>query len=404
MRIILCLLLLLCGRYSLAQQLSGTYRLELSGIYRLADARQMDSAFRSYSPAVLRDCVSISKLDDLRSYIAASYAFYHDLTKVDEYVNQLQYGPEKGNQYFRIARSFENAHDLVQTERFAKLAADTAMQYLDHTGNAIAPVSILASSLVLLTEALEQQQKYEEAIRWLTEKMGAVADRNRTGLMSLKGDMLVKAARYKEALDAYIAVLKARGGGKPLEEKMRQAYAALYGTDTSGFAGYLSGIKTRISHEFRDSIRQSTLRSKAPLFELKDLDGKLVKLDDYAGKVVVLDFWATWCVPCKASFPAMQKAIDRYAADKTVVFLFIDTWEYNDEVDKVIREYLNKRNFTFRVLRDRTDEVVKQYGVDGIPAKFVIDKAGYIRFGLKGFTGTDEEAVGELAEMISLSK
>jgi peroxiredoxin len=185
---------------------------------------------------------------------------------------------------------------------------------------------------------------------------------------------------------------------------MRNAYSALHGADTAGFENYYAGIKAKIAHEFSDSIRKSTVKLKAPMFELKDLDGKVVKLTDYAGKVVILDFWATWCVPCKASFPAMQKAIEKYKSDQSVVFLFIDTWEYNDNMDDVIRRFLGQKNYTFRVVADRKNEVVKQYGVDGVPAKFIIDKAGYIRFSMKGFNGTDEEAVGELAEMISLSR
>lgn len=189
-----------------------------------------------------------------------------------------------------------------------------------------------------------------------------------------------------------------------VEQKMRQAYSALHGTDTAGFSTYYAGIKARVAMEFTDSIRKSTVKLKAPVFELKDLEGKPVKLTDYAGKVVVLDFWATWCVPCKASFPAMQKAIEKYASDQSVVFLFIDTWEYSDNVDGVIKEFLERKKYSFRVVMDRKEEVVKLYGVDGVPAKFIIDKAGYIRFNMKGFNGTEEEAVGELAEMISLSR
>lgn len=374
-------------------------RAQLTNIHQYPNGRTMDSVYKSER----LDTINIRRLDDVRSYIAAVFAYENNLGKVDEYVGQLQYGPEKCNQYFRIARSFENAHNLQEAERFSKLAIDTAMRYLDDQGNAVTPVSILASSLVLLTDVLEKQEKYEEAIKWLTDRMGYCSEKNRSGLMRLKGDMLVRAARYKEALDTYTAVLKARAGGTATAQKMKQAYIALHGADTLGFDAYLSGIKTRIAHEFSDSIRRSTVKLKAPVFELKDLDGKVVRLADYKGKIVVLDFWATWCVPCKASFPAMQLAVNKYALDTSVVFLFIDTWEYSKEVDPVIQDFLKKKQFTFRVLRDGKDAVVKQYGVDGIPAKFIIDKEGNIRFSLKGFNGTDEEAVNELTEMITLS-
>src|SRR5205823_2100118 len=62
-------------------------------------------------------------------------------------------------------------------------------------------------------------------------------------------------------------------------------------------------------HEFTGA---NTARP-APGFTLKDLNGQSVNLDDYKGKVVLLDFWATWCAPCVASMPELQRLHARYA-------------------------------------------------------------------------------------------
>jgi cytochrome oxidase Cu insertion factor (SCO1/SenC/PrrC family) len=70
---------------------------------------------------------------------------------------------------------------------------------------------------------------------------------------------------------------------------------------------------------------KTIINDPASKFTLMDLNGNKVSLDSLKGKTVVVDFWATWCGPCKASFPAMQKLVDRHKDDKNVAFLFVDT-------------------------------------------------------------------------------
>lgn len=147
----------------------------------------------------------------------------------------------------------------------------------------------------------------------------------------------------------------------------------------------------------------------APNFTLKDLDGNVVSLKDLKGKVIILDFWSTWCVPCKKSFPAMQLAVNAYKNDPAVKFLFIHTWETTKTPVEDVKKYIAQSGFNFQVLMDLKNETgrntaVEDYGVSAIPAKFVIDKAGNIVFKLTGFTGTDADALQEISERITLAK
>jgi peroxiredoxin len=112
---------------------------------------------------------------------------------------------------------------------------------------------------------------------------------------------------------------------------------------------------------------------KAPDFELKQLDGKSVKLSDLKGKKVILNFWATWCPPCEAEMPAMQKYYDESPKDVVILAINIDP-----QLD--VQGFIDKKGITFPIPLDAEDEVNSLYQVISIPTTYFIDSDGIIKY------------------------
>jgi thiol-disulfide isomerase/thioredoxin len=194
-----------------------------------------------------------------------------------------------------------------------------------------------------------------------------------------------------------------------VKEILKKVYRAEKKSE-SGYDAYLAKLEEASKIKKKEELTKEMLDEKAPLFKLMNLDGQQINLQDLKGKVVIVDFWATWCGPCKASFPGMQKAVNKYKNAPDVAFVFIDTWEQGDDREKKVKEFIAKNKYSFNVLYDisepgeeNTFTVVSDYKVEGIPTKFIIDKNGMIRFKKVGFDGSDDNLVSEIETMIELA-
>jgi len=119
----------------------------------------------------------------------------------------------------------------------------------------------------------------------------------------------------------------------------------------------------------------------APDFTLTDQNGVEHTLSDYRGKVVFLNFWATWCPPCRAEMPDIQKLYEAYGdgGDAEVVILAVATPNVGGETDEAgVTAFLDENGYTYPVVMDPTGQVLYDYGITAFPTTFMIDAEGNV--------------------------
>ncbi|HQV23232.1 MAG: TlpA family protein disulfide reductase [Moraxellaceae bacterium] len=105
-----------------------------------------------------------------------------------------------------------------------------------------------------------------------------------------------------------------------------------------------------------------------------------LNLDQYKGKVVYVDFWASWCGPCRESFPWMKKMQQQYGKDGLVI-IAINV----DQDKKLADKFLSEFKPEFNVLFDKDGKLAEDFKVSSMPSSYVLDKDGKPRFKHKGF-------------------
>lgn len=121
--------------------------------------------------------------------------------------------------------------------------------------------------------------------------------------------------------------------------------------------------------------------TKAPAVAWRSADGTVVQMADTKGKVVLVDFWASWCPPCKESFPALNLIQRDYRA-RGVQVIAVNV----DERQKDADAFLSAHPHQLLVVFDPQGTSPKAFNVRGMPTSFVIDRLGEIRYTHQGYT------------------
>ena len=384
-------------------------------MYQAKGAKAKEKVFQDYEDKVGKDNMYRNYM---LSMLASELAAEGDIDKAEEYASKISEQGKVASAYNSIAwKLAEEGKDLDKAQKISKKSLDildnidlkeekpdynTVSQYKNNIDYMKAMYQDTYATIMYKKGDLKEAIKYQE--------MAASSKLAEADLTEKYIQYLVEDEQYETAKEKAANFIAENKGSQKLNEYYKEAYTAI--GDAEGFEKELAMLEEKGHQKAKNDIKKMMIDEDASQFNLKDLDGNEVSLEELKGKTVILDFWATWCGPCKMSFPGMQKAVVAHKDDPNVAFLFIDTWESQEpEVRmKEVTEFIDANDYDFQVLMDEKVEdsnafkVVEDYGVSGIPTKFVLGPDGRIKFKSVGWNGNTDKLAEELAIMIQLTQ
>ncbi len=247
------------------------------------------------------------------------------------------------------------------------------------------------------TRLLELFKKYRGAVQY-TVKIGGILMvlmgilmftgkmNDVTGYLSrISGTQIHQAEVMEESTVPEKTEADKEGGGQ--QEKDESTEPGTGGSESTDAADNASG-------ETAPAESAADARPVIPAvdFERKDQYGNIHRLEDYRGKTIFLNFWATWCPPCKAEMPDIQKLYEKSSTEgeDAVIVLGVAAPDMGQEgSEEEIAAFMEENGYTYPVLMDTEGELFAAYGIMSFPTTFMIDRDGNVFGYVSGMLSAD---------------
>ena len=338
-------------------------------------------------------------------YINLFYQICNQKGSSDEEISALIKGTLENNKnYYKNLNSYiadillnrqrEQPNSVIakDAEKYAKLGmaeAENKIKQLLKDAKAIQIYEIQAEPTNILADVLIQQEKLDEAEK-LLRKASEMKDTSDSQNFNLE-----QANIYTEQLWAEIYTAKKdwtkaeeiyikNGDDNDWTRTTFEKFYQKKNGNKNGFDAYYVGIQQKLKVTAKEKVIQSRLKDAKEMipFTLKTIEEKAVSSADLRGKVIVINVWGTWCSPCVAEMPELQKVSDKYKDDQGVAILTLDS---NDELSAV-KKFMAEKKYTLPVLiEDGYINKLPQFSSMLVfPTTLFIDKSGKVSFVVRG--------------------
>ncbi|MBN9351982.1 MAG: redoxin family protein [Chitinophagaceae bacterium] len=316
----------------------------------------LDSGFTPYTPKVLKDRATLLYKYGILPDTALAFA-QRSLALADTFpISLIRYFPETGYLPSFVSRQQREASVKEVTGRLKSLMALIQLQ----KGND-------AKAKGLIKEAI------------------AISADDET--LKNAGSYYTKTGDYASAFQQFRKVAYQQPEDTAAYQLMERNYKKWKGS-MDGFETFDKEIKGHWMEVMTAALKNEIINKPMPdvLSQYVDLAGNPLPKDFIKNKIVVMDFWATWCVPCMKAMPFMESVYQQYKNDPSVVFMIVNSGSQNELSDA--QNWWGNKAYSFPVYYNKDRTIGDKLGFNLIPATYIIDKDGNIRFKTLGFEGS----------------